>query len=100
MAKHIVIYRMGIVATGMRQTQLMMGMPFANVLQSKFMDKDATHHFKIVKILIEESGLMVSIVARTNGVQHHGNACRSPIAKQLPARLDMRIVQCRFHALS
>ena len=49
----------------------MMGMPFTDMLESEFMNKDSTHHFKIVKVLIEESGLMVGFVTRANGVQHH-----------------------------
>ncbi len=93
MTKHVVIYRTSIVATGVRQTKLMMGMPFADMLKPELMDKDTTHRFKIVKILVEEGGLMVGVVARANGVQHHRYARRSPIAEQLSTSLDMRIVQ-------
>jgi hypothetical protein len=91
--QHTLLDVTGIVKAGMCQAQLMMGMPLADVLEAKLAGEEAAYPFKVLKVLIEKGMLMVGVIAWAKDVKHNRDARRGPIAKQLSARLNIRVIK-------
>lgn len=80
---HVRPHVAGIVAAGVRQPQLMMAVPLADMLQAIDLCQPFANGFQIVEILIEERRLMVGMPSRADGIEYHGRA-----AKGLEAWID------------
>ena len=91
--QHTLLDVTGIVKAGMCQTQLMMGVPLADVLEAKLTGKETANPFKVLNILIEKGMLVVGVIARTKNVKDDGNARRCPITEKLSARLSIRVIE-------
>ena len=84
---------MDIVGTGRGEPQLMMGMPFSDVLEIIFSHQISADPFEILDILIKESPLMVGILSRPNGKHYYRCAVGTPMSEQLAACLAIGIIQ-------
>ena len=87
------VHRMGIVATRLGESKAMMGMPFADVVQTETLFEQSSYREQIVHILIEEGVLVVRPGTGADGIHDHRDTVSSPITEKLPSGLDVGIVQ-------
>ena len=83
----------GIVPAGMVESQVVVGVPLAYMLEAEAVDNSLAYSLEVVNVLVEEGGLMVGISAGAYGVEYHGDALGGPEAEELTAGLDIGIVE-------
>lgn len=84
---------MNIMAAWLSKTEVMMGMPFADMVQTEMLFKQFSKSEQVVHILIEEGGLVVCLGTGADGIHDYRDTIFCPISEKLPTSLDVRIVQ-------
>lgn len=67
----------------MVKAQLMVRVPFSDVMKSEVVPKTVANLYKVVKILLEKGGLMVGFRSRSEGIENDWGAVCGPMPKQL-----------------
>ena len=84
---------MDVISARMVQTQLMVGVPFADVVKSEVVPKPVANLYKVVKILLEEGGLMVGFRSRSEGIENDWGAVCGPMTEELTAGFDVAAIE-------
>ena len=84
---------LGIVSAWFCQSQLMMAVPFSNVLQLISTIQFVIDRLKIMRILVEEGYFVVGIPTWSDGIAHNGDSIFGKKTKQLPSCLNVLIIQ-------
>ena len=84
---------MGIVGTGPGQAQLVVRMPFADVMKAVPQFQGAADGDQVIEVLVEERCLMIGPRSGADDVQNDGRPVLRPKAEGLAAGLDVDAVQ-------
>ena len=80
---------MDVISARMVQTQLMVGVPFSDVVKSEVVPEMLTNLYKVVEVLLEEGGLMVGFRSGAEGIENDWGAVRGPMTEELTAGFDI-----------
>ena len=87
------VHSMGIVPAGSGKAELVMGMPFPDVMETIAVLQQPSDLDEIFYVLVKECTLVVGSRTWSDSIHHYWYAGRGPVAKKLSAGLDVRIVQ-------
>lgn len=73
----------------MVQTQLVVGVPFSDVVKSEVVPEMLANLYEVVEVLLEEGGLMVGFRSGSEGVEDDWGAVRGPMTEELSAGFDV-----------
>ena len=78
-----------VISARMVQTQLVVGVPFSDVVKSEVVPEMLANLYKVVKVLLEEGGLMVGFRPGAEGIENDWGAVLGPMTEELSVGFDV-----------